>query len=180
MYIVTTADKTVHIGQDYTDNLCDIKASGTDLYYITNPATTDVIRTGPDPVQTATSDLDDTTAAPSFDFTVADSSIFRIGEVLGWYATDGTTRKGSLRVESLPDSATTAVLVRCRYDKNEGEYVAESGDKLQYLPDTVLSDGDSIVVKISRSTKMLVRASAASSIVNMVVTRLDSTVQKKN
>ena len=174
MYIVTNTDQTVYIGQDYTNNTCDIKADGTKLFYRVSPAATDVIREAT--TQTATSGIDSVTNAPFHDYTVADSSIFRVGEILGWYASDGTTRQGSVRVESIPDATT----VQVRIDENNATYTPASGDKLQYLADQFIPDGDSIVVKVFRTTTMLVKAAVANTAYNMVVTRLDSTVKKKN
>jgi len=175
LYVVTNTDQTVYIGQDYTNCRCDVKANGTDLFYITDPGTGWAIRSGADPVQTATTGISDEDN-DLYDYTVADSSIFRVGEVLGWYASDGTTRQGSARVESLPDGTT----VRVRIQEGAGDFTPASGDKFQYLPDQMIPDGDSIEVQTRRTTTMLVKASASNTTVNMVVTQLNSTVQKKN
>jgi len=175
LYVVTNSDQTIYIGQDYTNCRCDVKANGTDLFYVTDPGTGWSIRSGSNPVQTATTGI---SAGDNdlIDYTVADSSIFRVGEVLGWYESDGTTRSGSVRVESLPDGTT----VRVRLQEGATTATPASGDKLQYLPDQMIPDGDSIEIQTRRSTTILVKASASNTTVNMVVTQLNSTVQKKN
>ena len=178
MYVVTNADKTVYIGQDFTDQRCDVKANGTDLYYVTDPGTGWSVRDSANPVQTSTTGIATVSGTKdAYDYTVADSSVFRVGEVLGLYASDGTTRRGSVRVESLPDGTT----VRVRIHAGAGTFTPASGDKLQYLPDQLLPDGDSIEVVTRRTTTMLVKSAIANtSLNNMLVTPLSSTVQKKN
>jgi len=167
MYIISNTDQNVYIGQDFTNNRVNIKAENTGLFYKIDFESTDVIRENL--TQIATTGLAGST------FLVVASNVFRLGEIVGWYATDGTTRKGSLRIESIIDA--THVLVRI--DKNNANHVLESGDKLQYLPDQFLADGDSIVIKTSRTTEILVKADASNTDINMNVTKLDATVKKK-
>jgi len=169
MYIVTNTDQKIYIGQDYTKNRVDIKAQDVGLFYVVDPKTDATIRESL--TQVATTGLTVAT------FEVADSSVFRTGEIVGWYASNGTTRKGSLSIESIVDA--TNVLVRIDKNNDTGTNILESGDKLQYLPDQKIPDGDSIEILTRRSTTILVKADAAIATVSMVVTKLYSTVQKK-
>ena len=167
MYIVTNTDQLIYLCQDFTNNDVEIKALETGLFYVLNPTSESIVRTAR--TEVATTDLDENV------FTVADSSVFRVGEVLGWLASAGT-RKGSIRVESI-ESATE---IKVRIDKNEGTNALASGDKLVYLPDNYITEDDAIYLKSNNSTKILVKADIANASLNMIVTKLTSTLQKKN
>lgn len=167
MYVVSNTDKLIYLGQDYTSNYVEIKALNSGLYYVMNPTDDTVVRTAL--TTTETTDLDGDI------FTVADSSIFRVGEVLGWLST-ADARKGSVRVESIESETELKV----RIDINNATNVLESGDKLVFLPDNFIPEDDCIYVKSNKSMKLLVKADIANSELNMIVTKLTSTLQKKN
>ena len=175
MYIVTNTDQRINLGLDYQNQTCDLQALGTDIYYVASPDSTDQIRTAKTAI--ITTDVEAVDGKPTqFDYEVADSTVFRVGDVLRLFLTGGTTRVGSVKVVSAPDATTIRIQVLKTITDDE----PAAGDVLEIKPDTRLPDGNSLQINTRSLQTMLVKASAANSSNNLIVTRLDSDVLKKN
>lgn len=133
MDISATTQNKVYLATLFDNESISLEAKDGDVYYVPNPNDTDTVRT--EAVTTTTTGLTDTT------YTVADGSIFRVGEKLLVYSS-ADVFKGGVVVTA---TDTTEVTVR-----NDDDLALASGDKLWYKEDNVVTEGNIVAIDTRR------------------------------
>jgi hypothetical protein len=142
MDISSSAQNKVYLQELFDSEGVTLEAKDGDVYYVQNPQATDLVRVAS--VTTATTGLTDTT------YTVADGSIFRVGEKLLVYSS-ADVYKGGVRVT---ETDTLTVTVR-----NDNGLTLASGDKLYYKEDDVVTDGNVVAIDTRRIQSAIFKAS---------------------
>lgn len=161
-YTITTTGGKFYPKQEFQESDLEISAEGTDLYYTIN--TDSAVRTA----QT----IYDTTGADDSakTYTVADETIYRVGETL--QVLDSLDAyKGHSKIVA---TATGEITVEPFAD-----YTLESGDKLVVESDPKLPDGKIYPLRSKGISFMTLKAAATTSTQNFNVIVIEN-IEKKN